>query len=136
MNACNRKSAYQKRNICIPKKICNLRSKQIKRCSQSATYSCLIKQNIKRSSIKMSSNNSPEKSDPKPSTIINTSTQSGNINLNVVLNRVPSQPPSLSSDSDIEVIPPEKLQPRANASKKFITIFSFPGQYPVFPTPL
>ena len=112
----------------------NMRSKQIRRCSQPATYSCLIKQNFKRSSIKMASNNSPEKSDPKPSTIIYTSTQSGNVNLNVVLNRVPSQPPSLSSDSDIEVIPPEKLQPRANASKKFNTIilsWSIPGlSYP------
>ena len=52
--------------------------------------------------------NSPEKNDPPTSAIVNTSTNSGNVNLNVVLNR-PSQPPSISSDSDIEMIPPEKL---------------------------
>ena len=52
--------------------------------------------------------NSPEKNDPPTSTIVNTSTNSGNVNLNVVLNRL-SQPPSVSSDSDIEMIPPEKL---------------------------
>ena len=47
----------------------------------------------------MSTFNSPEKPDKaKTSNIVNTSTQSGNVNLNVVLNRVKNQPPSLSSD--------------------------------------
>ena len=55
----------------------------------------------------MSATNSPEKSDPKYSIIVNTPPQSGIVNLNVVLNRVPNQPASLSSDSDIEVRPPK-----------------------------
>ena len=63
-----------------------------KLCSQSAKYSCLFKQNLKFF------NPTNEKLDPKHSTIVNTSTQSGNVNLNVVLSRVPNQPPSLSYD--------------------------------------
>ena len=66
----------------------------------------------------MSATKSPEKLDQKHFTIVNTSTQSGNVNLNVVLNRIPNQPPSLSSASDIEVIPPEKVPPKTNTSKK------------------
>ena len=55
----------------------------------------------------MSSMNSPEKSDPKTLfAIVITSTHSGNVNLNIVLNPL-NQTPSLSSDSDIEVIPPD-----------------------------
>ena len=60
---------------------------------------------------KMSNKNmmtSPEKNDPPTSAIINTSTNSVYVNLNVVLNRL-NQPPSVSSDSDIELIPPEKV---------------------------
>ena len=52
--------------------------------------------------------NSPEKNDPPTSAIVNTSTNSGDVNLNFVLNRL-NHPPSVSSDSDIELIPPEKL---------------------------
>ena len=73
--------------------------------------------------------NSPEKYDPPTSAIVNTSTNSGNVNLNVVLNRL-SQPPSVSSDSDIEMIPPEKLDTKQTNSKKLNTIISFPHQFP------
>ena len=52
--------------------------------------------------------NSPEKNDPPTSTIVNTSTNSGDVSPNVVLNRL-KQPPSVSSDSDIELIPSEKV---------------------------
>ena len=70
------------------------------------------------------------KSDPKTLfAIVNTSTHSGNVNLNVVSNRV-NQPPSLSSDSDIEVIPPDKVIPKKTNSKKLNTIISFPHQFP------
>ena len=79
----------------------------------------------------MSSSNSPEKQDPKlPSTIVNTSTQTGNVNLNLFVNRIQGQPPSVSSDSDIEVIPPEKIIPKSNSSKKLNTLISFPHQFP------
>ena len=73
--------------------------------------------------------NSPEKNDPPTSAIVNTSTNLGNVNLNVVLNRL-YQPPSVSSDSDIEMIPPEKLDIKQTNSKKLNTIISFPHQFP------
>ena len=80
--------------------------------------------------------NSPEKSDPKtPSTFVNTSTHSGNAILNVVLNRV-NQPPNLSSDSDIEVIPPDKVIPKNTKSKKLNTVIYFPHQFPGLSYPL
>ena len=102
---CNRRLANQFRDICIPAELCKLRSKEIRRCSQCVKSSCL-KEKIKKS---MSSISSLEKTDRKtPSAIVNTSTHSGSVNLNLVLNRV-NQPPSLSSDSDIEVIPPETV---------------------------
>ena len=96
---CNRQTSNQKRDICIPKDIC-------KRSSQSDTYSCSIKQ-FKLSVSKMSTHNSPEKSNPKMSTIVNTSTPFGNVSLNIVLNRAQIQATSLVSDSNIEVIPPK-----------------------------
>ena len=71
----------------------------------------LTKSKIKLSKYPMSTFNLLEKPDKaKTSTIVNTSAQAGNVNLNVVLNRVKSQSPSLSSDSDIKVIPPENFQ--------------------------
>ena len=42
--ACNLRSANQKQDIYIPKDICKLRNKQNRRCSQSAKYNCLFKQ--------------------------------------------------------------------------------------------
>ena len=86
----------------------------------------------------MSSIDSPEKTDPKtPAAIVNTSTHSGNVNLNVVLNRVQNQPPSLSSGSDMEVIPPDKIIPKKTYSKKLNTVFfSFPHQFPGLSYPL
>ena len=65
---------------------CNLLSKKIRRCSHYIKSSCRLKEKTEKS---MSSIDSPEKTDPKtPSAIVNTSTHSGNVNLNVVLNRV------------------------------------------------
>ena len=83
----------------------------------------------------MSSINSPEKSDLLTSAIDNISTHSGDVNLNVVLNRL-NQTPSVSSDSDIELIPPEKFVPIQTNSKKLNTIFSFPHQFPGLSYPL
>ena len=83
----------------------------------------------------MSSINSPEKNDPRTSAIVYTSTHSGDVNLNVVLNRL-NQPPSVSSDSDIELIPPEKVVPKQTNSKKLNTIISFPHQFPGLSYPL
>ena len=80
--ACSRQSANQKQDFC------KLRSKQIRRCAQSVKYSCFIEQNYKFAKTNKSATNSPEKSDPKYSTIVNTYTQSAIVNLNVVLNRV------------------------------------------------
>ena len=77
----------------------------------------------------MSMINSPEKSDPRTSAIVNISTHSGDINLNFVLNRS-NQPPSVSSDSDIELIPPEKIVTKQTNLKKLKTIISFPHQFP------
>ena len=79
--------------------------------------------------------NSPEKNDPPTSAIVNTSTNLGIVNLNVVLNRL-NQPPSVSSDSDIEMIPPEKLDTKQTNSKKLNTIISFPHQFPGLSYPL
>ena len=80
-------------------------------------------------------NSSPEKNDPLTLAIVNTSTNSGNVNLNVVLNRL-NQPPSVSSDSDIEMIPPEKLDIKQTNSRKLNTIISFPHQIPGLSYPL
>ena len=125
---CNRRLANQNRDICIPAEVCKIRSKKIRRCSQYVESSCFRKEKIKKS---MSSLNSPEKTDPKtPSAIVNTSTHSGNVNLNVVLIRDQNHTPSLSSDSDIEVIPPDKVIPKKTNSKKLNTVISFPHQFP------
>ena len=64
--------------------------------------------------------NSPEKHDQLTSAIVNTSTHSGDVNLNVVLNRLnqPHSVSSVSSDSDIELIPPEIIAQRQTNSKK------------------
>ena len=77
----------------------------------------------------------PETNDPLTSAIVNTSTNLGKVNLNVVLNRL-NQPPSVSSDSDIEMIPPEKLDNKQTNSKKLNTIISFPHQFPGLSYPL
>ena len=79
--------------------------------------------------------NLPEKNDPPTSAIVNTSINLGNVNLNVVLNRL-NQPPSVSSDSDIEMISPEKLDTKQTNSKKLNTIISFPRQFPGLSYPL
>ena len=79
--------------------------------------------------------NSPEKNDPPASAIVNTSTNSANVNLNVVLNHL-NQSPSVSSDSDNEVIPPEKLDIKQTNCKKLNTIISFPHQFPGLSYPL
>ena len=79
--------------------------------------------------------NSPEKNDPPTSAIVNTSINSGNVNLNVVLNRL-NQPPSVSSDSDSEMIPPEKLDIKQTNSKKLKATISFPHQFPGLSYPL
>ena len=70
-----------------------------------------------------------QKNPIQKSQIVNTSIQTGKVNLSVFLNRAPSQSPSLSSNSDIEVITPKKLQPKTNASKKLKTIISFRHQF-------
>ena len=72
----------------------------------------------------MSITTSPEKLDPKHSTIVNTSIQSRNANLNLVLNRIQNQPPSLNSDLDIVVVPQEKFAPKTNSSKNLKKTFS------------
>ena len=130
---CNRRLANQNRDICIPAEIFKFRSKKIRRCSQYVKSSCYLKEKITKN---MSSMNSPEKSDPKtPSAFVKTSPHSGNVNLNVVLNRV-NHPPSSSLYSDTEVIPPEKVIPKKTNSKKLNTIISFPHQFPVLSYPL
>ena len=130
---CKQRLNNQNRDICIPAEICKLRSEKIRRSSQYVKSSCDIKRKIKKN---MSSINSPEKSDPKtPFAIVNTSTHSGNVNLNVVLNRL-NQPPSLSSDSDIEVIPPDEVISKPTNSKKLNTVISFPHQFPGLSYPL
>ena len=57
------------------------------------------------------------------------------MNLNVVLNRL-NQPPSISSDSDIELKPPSKVAQKQTNSKKLKTIISFPHQFPGLSYPL
>ena len=79
----------------------------------------------------MSTANFPEKIDPKPpSTIESTSTQFGNSNLNVKLNRNQNQPQVLSSDSDIEFIPPEKNRTKKKFFEKVHYCFFFPSSIP------
>ena len=78
---------------------------------------------------------SPEKNDPATSAIVNTSTNSGDVSLNVVFNRL-NQPPSVSSDSGSELIPPEKLVKKQTNSKTLNTIISFPHQFPGLSYPL
>ena len=72
----------------------------------------------------MSNTNLPEKLDPKHSTFVNTSTQSGNANLIVVINRIQNQPPSSNFDLDIAVAPPEKVAPKTKSSKNLKNIVS------------
>ena len=129
---CNRRLNNQNRDICIPAEICKYRSEKIRRCSQYVNSSCTLEN---KNLLNMSSINSPEKSDPRTSAIVNTSTQSGDINLNVVFNRL-NQPPSANSDSDIELIQPEKVVPKQTNSKKLNTILSFPHQFPGIYYPL
>ena len=132
------RTARQKRRICIPMDICKYSSTKVKRCCQSAKYSCSNNQKSKSSVFKMSTYKSPEKFyAAKTSTIISTSTQTANMNLNVVLNHGLNPIPSLSRDSDTEVIPPpQKLQLKSSASKKIITIISLPHQFPGISCPL
>ena len=47
-----------------------------------------------------------------------------------------NQPPSLNSDSDIEVKPPDKIIQKSTFSKKLKTINSFPHQFPGLSYPL
>ena len=132
---CNRRLANQNRDICIPAEICKFRNEKFRRCSQYVRSSCgcYLKEKITEN---MPSTNSPEKSDPKtPSAIVNTSNHSGKVNFNVVLNRV-NQPPNLSSDSDIEVTPPDKVIPKTTNSKKLNTVISSPHQFPDYIIPL
>ena len=105
--ACNRRFTNQNQEICIPAEICKSRRKKFRRRSQYIISSRAM-QNMSNMSSK-NTINSPEKHDQLTSAIVNTSTHSGDVNLNVVLNRL-NQPPSVSyviSDSDIELIPPE-----------------------------
>ena len=147
---CNRRLTNQRRDICIPAEICKYRRKKFRRCSHCLNYSCkpsilnnysgkpfilknysskpLILNNLSNLNDKNMSN-SPEKNDPTTSAIVNTSTNSENVNLNVLLIRL-NQPSSVSSDSDIEMIPPEKLDKKQTNSKKLNTIISFPHQFP------
>ena len=46
------------------------------------------------------------------------------------------EPPSLSSDPDIEVIPPDKVIPKTTNSKKLNTVFSFPHHFPGLSYPI
>ena len=54
----------------------------------------------------------------------------GNVNLTVVLRMIQNHSPNLSSDSDIEIIPPEKFVSKNNTSKKLNTVISFSHQIP------
>ena len=117
-------------------KICKGRNKKFSRCSPFVKSSHIVEEYPQTNKI-MSSSNPPEKIDPKPpSIIVNTSTQTGNVNVNVVVNRVQSQPPSMSSDSDFEVIPPEKITPKRIFLKKKNINISFPHQFPGLSYPL
>ena len=163
---CNRRLTNQRRDICIPAEICKYRRKKFRRCSHCLNYSCkpsilnnynrnpfilnnynskppilknysskpLILNNLSNLNDKNTSH-SPEKNEPPTSAIVNTLTNSGNVNLNVVLNRL-NQPPSVSLDSDIEMIPPEKLDKKQTNSKKLNTIISFHTSSPVYHTNL
>ena len=124
---CNRRLTNQHRDICIPAETCKCRRKKIRRCSQYVNSSCKPSTMSKMSNKNMI--NSPEKNDPPTSAIVNTSTNSGDVNLIVIFNRL-NQPPSVSSDSDIELIPPEKVAQKQTNSKKLNTIISFPHQFP------
>ena len=100
--ACNRRLTNQIQEICIPAEICKYRKRKFGHRSQYVISSRKI-QDMNNMNSK-NTTNSPEKHDQITSTIVNTSTHSGDVNLNVVLNRL-NQPPSLSSvssDSDIE----------------------------------
>ena len=132
VSTCNRRLTNQNRDICIPAEICKYRSEKIRRCSQYVNSSCTLEN---RNLLNMSSINSTEKSDPRTSAVVNTSTHSGDVNLNVVLNRL-NQPPSVSSDSDIELIPPEKVVPKQTNSKNLNTFISLPHQFPGLSYPL
>ena len=130
---CNRRLANQNRNICIPAELCKFRREKIRSCSQYVKSSCDIKEKITKN---MSSMNSPEESDPNtPFAFVNTSTHSGNVNLNVYSNRL-NQPPNLSSDSDIEVKPPDKVIPKPTNSEKLNTVISFHHKFPGLSYPL
>ena len=134
--ACNRRLTNQNQEICIPAEICKGRRKKFRRCSQYLNSSREI-QNMSNMSSK-NTINSPEKHDQLTSAIVNTSTHSGDVNLNVVLNRL-NQPPSVSSvssDSDIELIWPETIAQKQTNSKKSNTIISFPHQFPGLSYPL
>ena len=118
--ACNRRLTNQNREIGIPAEICKYRRKKIRRCSQylKSIHEIQNMSNSNMSNKNMS--NSPEKHDPLFSAIVNTSTHSGDVSLNVVLNRL-NQPPSVSSvssDSDIDLIPPEKVAQKQTNTKK------------------
>ena len=128
--ACNRRLTNQNQEICIPVEICKGRRKKFRRCSQYVNSSREI-QNMSNMSSK-NTINSPEKHDQLTSAIVNTST------LNIVLNRL-NQPPSVSSvssDSDIELIPPEIIAQKQANSKKSNTIISFPHRFPGLSYPL
>ena len=133
---CNRRLTNQHRDICILVEICKYQRKKIRRFSQYLNSSC--KPSILSNMSNLNYKNmihSPERNDPPTSAIVNTSTNSGDVSLNVVLNRL-NQPPSVSSDSDIELIPPEKLAKKETNSKKLNTIISFPRQFPGLSYPL
>ena len=134
--ACNRQLTNQNQEICIPAEICKGRRKKFRRCSQYVKSSRII-QNMSNMSSK-NTINSPEKHDQLISAIVNTSTHSGDVNLNVVLNRLnlPPSVSSVSSDSDIELIPPEIFAQTQTNSKKSNTIISFPHQFPGLSYPL
>ena len=126
MFACNRRLTNQIQEICIPAEICKYQRKKFRHRSRYAISSRKI-QDMNNMNSK-NSINSPEKHDQITSAIVNTSTNSGDVNLNLVLNRL-NQPPSLSSvssDSDIELIPPEIIDRKQTNSKKSNTIISFP----------
>ena len=134
--ACNRRLTNQNQEICIPAEICKGRKKKFRRCSQYVNSSREIQNTSNLSNKNMI--NSPEKHDQLTSAIVNTSTHSGDVNLNVVLNRL-NQPPSVSSvssDSDFELVPPEIIDQKQTNSKKSNTIISFPHQFPGLSYPL
>ena len=128
--SCNRRLTNQIEEICIPAEICKYQSRKFRHRSRYAISSRKL-QDMNNMNSK-NSVNSPDKQDQITSAIVNTSTNSGDVNLNLVLNRL-NQPPSLSSvssDSDIELIPPEIIDRKQVNSKKTNTIISFPHQFP------